>query len=256
MIIVKNMNRNAISWWISPQKTNNMQLLFDESKRKYQWPDTIDIQMFEYIKKFDGQDLRLLYKTFKQDGEGEYIDTRKIKTLYFPTWWADKEKTAPLFDWNLFFTGEASKNWKQSTKYWLLSAGKILFERMDKNPDLINEQRMSDLTMLFRKWEGNIMRAIGKNWELNMFCFSEKDVQRIEEIKKVINFQQDLQTKYWWTKDQIQGIIDKHKNITDIEEIITTIETEYQKYWEHWQRSEPTPEYLYEVLMTAEEVQQ
>lgn len=248
------MNESTNELWMEKQNQDNVQILFDHAKARYQRPDAIDTQMMEYIKYFDGRDLWLLYKVFKQDGVDGYITTKNIRTLNFPTWWADRAKTAPLFEWNLFLTRELISNSKRSTRYRLLPAGKLLFDRMDNNPELIDEQHMYDLTTFFVKWEGHIMRCIGKSWEAYLHCLTDTEVNKIEEIKKVIHFEMDLQNKYWWTKEQTKNILDLYKNISDIQTVIETIEKDYAKYKELSWREDPTSEYLYHVLMTAESI--
>lgn len=279
------------------QPKDNISFLFDEGKKKYQRPDEIDRQMLHFIKNFDWDDLWLLYKAFKQWGDGFFIDTHNIKTISFPTGRADKEKTAPLFDWNEFFAKDASLNGKYTTNYRILPAGRFLISRMDQNPELVEEQKLHDLTLLFRSGEANIVRAISKNGEMRVLCFSHEAIQEIEEIKKVLYLERHLQEKYWLTKEQTKTIIEMYKDTTkdiqeildiienafhfedhlqekywrtkiqtelildmykdntkNIEEILDTVEKEYAQYGEHWPWKEPTSEYLYHILMTAEEI--
>lgn len=98
------------------------------------------------------------------------------------------------------------------------------------------------------------MRCIGKSWEAYLHCLTDTEVNKIEEIKKVIHFEMDLQNKYWWTKEQTKNILDLYKNISDIQTVIETIEKDYAKYKELSWREDPTSEYLYHVLMTAESI--
>lgn len=240
--------------WDEIEERNNIPLLFAQAKTKYQRPDAIDMQMLEYIQHFDGNDLWLMYKVFRQNGDGAYIDTKHIKSLRFPTGWADKAKTAPLFEWNLFLTREPISHGKRSTRYRLLPAGKILFDRMDHNPELIDEQKLHDLTLFFVQENERITKAIWKQGEVRMLCFSEEAIDKFNKISKVLHFQMDLQEKYGRTKEQADAVIRQYPDITDIDQAIATISQEYMQYGDLSAWEKPTSQYLYSVLMSAQKI--